>query len=46
MTIGISKYCPRRKIKQRAPPNIRGSGININKRERFKPWPKPTKKQG
>ena len=44
--MGILKYCPRRRIKRGAPPDITGSGININKGERFKPWIRPTRKPG
>ena len=42
----ILKYCPRRKNRQGALPSITGSGININKGERFKPWIRPTRKPG
>ena len=37
----IIDYCPRRRNKVGAPPKITGSGINVEKKDRFKPWIPP-----
>ena len=42
--VGLRDYCPRRKNRVGAPPKITGSGINVKKEERFKPWEKSKEK--
>ena len=40
--IGIAEVCPTRKSNKGRPPTITGSGTEVQKDKRFKPWKPPT----